>query len=283
MTDETLSSSGGSTMTIALIEEQADATIRREWIEGRWYFSVIDVVGVLTDAPKPRQYWHDMKRRVQGEGFREVSAKCRQLKMHSADGKLRETDAADVETMLRLIQSVPSPKAEPVKQWLARVGAERLDSATRPLDAAQASTEVATLPQPAVDAPAMLWAKYHEQLATLYYRQAAYEARLVVVDTQLAEHDAQLGEVFSRVESLEAAQHLLPELLERLGPQTLTPAHQAAVRAGVARLHDAGMTYGAVYAELGRAFSVAAYKDIPEARWDEVAIWFQERLAASTE
>lgn len=101
-----------------------------------------------------------------------------------------------------------------------------------------------------------------------------------MIDAQLAEHDAQLGEVFSRMESLEAAQHILPELLERLGPQTLTTGHQAAVRAGVARLHDAGMSYGAVYAELGRAFKVAAYKDIPEARWDDVVSWFRERLAA---
>jgi hypothetical protein len=100
-----------------------------------------------------------------------------------------------------------------------------------------------------------------------------------VIDARVGEHDAQLGELHSRVESLEAAQHLLPELLERLGPQTLTPEHQAVVRAGVARLHDAGMSYGAVYAELGRAFQVASYRDIQETRWDEVVDWFQERLA----
>ncbi|HEV2458203.1 MAG TPA: hypothetical protein VGS80_07535, partial [Ktedonobacterales bacterium] len=72
---------------------------------------------------------------------------------------------------------------------------------------------------------------------------------------------------------------LLPELLERLKPPTLTPEHQAALRAGVTRLHEAGMTYGAVYAELGRAFQVASYRDIPESRWDDVAAWFRERLA----
>lgn len=97
----------------------------------RRYFSVIDVVGVLTDAPKPRQYWHNMKRRITAEGFVELSSKWRQLKMRSQDGKLRETDAADLETM-QIIQSVPSPKAEPIRQWLAKAGAREIEEATRP-------------------------------------------------------------------------------------------------------------------------------------------------------
>jgi DNA-damage-inducible protein D len=105
----------GETIAVALIEEQAEARIRRIWHEGRWFFSVIDVVGVLTDAPKPRMYWADMKRYVQGEGFTEVLERIQQLKLRAADGKLRETDAADTETLLRIIQSIPSPKAEPVK------------------------------------------------------------------------------------------------------------------------------------------------------------------------
>ena len=256
MTDENRSPGGESTMTLALIEEQADASIRRQWVGDRWYFAIVDVLGVLTDSAAPLQYWRDTKARMRRlEGWRQTQENLLPLRFRAADGKMRETDAADGETILRIIQSVPSPKAEPVKQWLARVGAERLDSATRPIDAAQTSAEVATLPKPAADAPAVLWAKYHEQLAALYYRQAAYEARLTVIDAQLAEHDAQLGELHSRVEGLEAAQHILPELLERLGPQTLTPEHQAAVRQGVGKLHDAGMTYGADYAELGRAFT----------------------------
>jgi hypothetical protein len=266
-------------MSLTLVEEQADANIRRIWRHEQWYFSVVDVIWVLTDSAAPNQYWRDMRRRLRGEGWNETQAKCLPLRLPAADGKLRMTDCADTETILRIVQAIPSPKAESVKQWLARVGAERLDSTTRPLDAAQTSAEVATLPKPAADAGAMLWAKYHEQLAALYYRQAAYEAQLTVIDARVGDHDVQLGELHSRVESLEAAQHLLPELLERLGPQTLTPEHQAAMRAGVARLHDAGMSYGAAYAELGRAFKVAAYKDIPEAHWDDVIAWFRERLA----
>ncbi|HEX6798273.1 MAG TPA: Bro-N domain-containing protein [Ktedonobacterales bacterium] len=118
------------------LDEQAETQVRRVWHEGRWFFSVIDVVGLLTDTPKPRQYWFDMKRRIQDEGFVEVSAKCRQLKMQSPDGKQRLTDAADTETLLRIIQSIPSPKAEPFKQWLARVGTQRLEELENPRVAA---------------------------------------------------------------------------------------------------------------------------------------------------
>jgi hypothetical protein len=246
------------------------------------FFSVIDIVGMLTDAPKPRQYWYDMKRRIEDEGFREVSAKCRQLKMRSTDNKQRETPAADAETLLRIIQSIPSPKAEPVKRWLARVGAERLDTVPRPIDATQASTEVAAVPKPAKDAPAVLWAKYYEQLAELYYRQAAYEEQLRVIDATLTEHSEQLGELHSRIESLEAGQRLLPDILERLGPQTLSPEHQATVKAMAGRLHEvAGYSFATIYGDLNAAFHVGRYSDIPDAHWDEVAVWFQTRIDAT--
>jgi DNA-damage-inducible protein D len=100
--------------------------IRRVWHEDEWWFSVVDVVEVLTDSPRPSKYWTDMKQRIQDEGFVELSAKCGRLKMRSADGKMRITDAANTETLLRIIQSIPSPKAEPFKRWLAQVGTERL-------------------------------------------------------------------------------------------------------------------------------------------------------------
>jgi hypothetical protein len=268
MADEQ-SSSG---MSLTLIEEQADAAIRRAWVEDRWFFSVVDVIGVLTDSTAPRKYWTDMRRRIEDEGFRELAANCRQLKMRAADGKLRQTDAADTQTLLRIIQSIPSPKAEPVKQWLAREGAKRLDEVTRPIDAAHASTERVTLAKPAPDAPALLWANYYEQLAALYHRQAAYEERLIVID-------AQLGELHSRVESLEAGQRLLPEILERLGPQPLSPEHQATVKAMVGRLHElASFSFATIYGDLNAAFHVGRYGDIPDARWAEVAAWLQARI-----
>ena len=105
--------------------------IRRQWVDDRWFFSVVDVVAVLTESAEPRKYWFDMKRNIQTEGFRELSEKIRQLKMRSLDGKKYATDAADTETLLRIIQSIPSPKAEPFKQWLAKVGTERIEEAAQ--------------------------------------------------------------------------------------------------------------------------------------------------------
>src|SRR5258708_9944069 len=101
--------------------------IRRQWHDDRWYFSVVDVVRAQTDSPDPRTYWAVLKKRMQNEGASEPLTRCKQLKMRAPDGKLRETDAADVETMLRIVQSIPSPKAEPIKQWLAPEGAPRVD------------------------------------------------------------------------------------------------------------------------------------------------------------
>ena len=97
-----------------------------------WYFSVIDVVGALTDSVNPRDYWFKMKIRVKSEDGLQLSTICRQLKMKAPDGKMRNTDTADVEVLLRIIQSIPSPKAEPFKQWLAKVGYERLQDMSDP-------------------------------------------------------------------------------------------------------------------------------------------------------
>ncbi len=109
--------------------------VRRLWDEAKekWYFSVVDIVAVLTQSQRPRKYWDDLKRKLsQEEGFIQLSEKIGQLKMQSADGKFYETDCSDVETMFRIIQSIPSPKAEPIKQWLAKVGYERLQETVDP-------------------------------------------------------------------------------------------------------------------------------------------------------
>jgi DNA-damage-inducible protein D len=108
--------------------------VRTHWDEKMetWYFSVIDVVGVLTDSSNPRDYWFKMKKRVKTEDGLELSTICRQLKMEASDGKLRETDVADTQSLLRIIQSIPSPKAELFKQWLAKVGYERIQEIADP-------------------------------------------------------------------------------------------------------------------------------------------------------
>ena len=108
--------------------------IRRHWNEEKelWYFAVVDVVSVLTNSNNPQVYWRVLKKRLIDEGANETVTKCNGLKMIAQDGKMRLTDVADTETMLRLIQSIPSPNAEPFKLWLARVGYERLEETADP-------------------------------------------------------------------------------------------------------------------------------------------------------
>lgn len=100
--------------------------IRKVIYNDEWWFSVIDVIAALTGSVNPRDYWYKMKIRVKDESEIEVSTNCRQLKLLASDGKMRETDCANTETIFRIVQSIPSPKAEPFKMWLARVGYERI-------------------------------------------------------------------------------------------------------------------------------------------------------------
>lgn len=113
--------------------------IRRHWDEEKelWYFSVTDVIAVLTNSVDPLAYWRKLKERLLKEGGNETVTKCHGLKMVAADGKMRITDVAATETMLRLIQSIPSPNAEPFKLWLARVGYERIEETEDPEKAIQ--------------------------------------------------------------------------------------------------------------------------------------------------
>ena len=106
--------------------------IRRIWHQGEWYYSVIDIIAVLTDSTNPNTYWRVLKARAKTEGFEETLAQIEQLKLKSADGRFRLTDTANRQTLLRLIQSVPSPKAEPVRLWLAQVGEERIEEIEHP-------------------------------------------------------------------------------------------------------------------------------------------------------
>ena len=125
---------------IKLFEEK---TVRTVWDDDaeEWYFSIIDVVAVLTDSPNPQVYWRVMKKRLLDEGNQTVT-NCNAFKMQAADGKKRLTDCATTEQLFRLIQSIPSPKAEPFKQWMAQVASERLDQMQDPeLSIEQAMTD----------------------------------------------------------------------------------------------------------------------------------------------
>ena len=110
-----------------------DDMIRTVWDNDKekWYFSIVDVVAVLTESADPPAYWRKLKQRLKAEG-NETVTNCHGLKMRATDGKMRMTDVADTEQLLRIIQSIPSPKAEPFKMWLAKVGAERLDQMQDP-------------------------------------------------------------------------------------------------------------------------------------------------------
>ena len=105
-----------------------DKLVRSVWDEEaeKWWFSVVDVVEILTGSENPRRYWSDLKRKIKEEGG-QLYDKIVQLKMRSSDGKFYKTDVADTKQMLRIVQSIPSKKAEPFKQWLAKTGAERLE------------------------------------------------------------------------------------------------------------------------------------------------------------
>lgn len=105
--------------------------IRRIWHEGEWYFSVVDVCGVLTESPDAGAYWRKLKQRLHLEGS-EVVTNCHGLKLEASDGKKYKTDCANTKIMFRIIQSIPSPKAEPFKQWLAQVGYERTQEIENP-------------------------------------------------------------------------------------------------------------------------------------------------------
>jgi len=118
--------------------------VRTQWDadKQKWFFAVIDVVEILTGSDRPRKYWSDLKTKLNQEGYIEVSEKIGQLKMEARDGKMRNTDVADTETLLRIVQSIPSPKAEPFKRWLAKVGYERLEEIEDPELASKRAREI---------------------------------------------------------------------------------------------------------------------------------------------
>ncbi len=119
-----------------------DQKVRVLWDEKKekWFFSIVDIIGILTESPNPRKYWSVLKTRLKKEGS-ELTTNCSQLKMQSTDGKYYKTDVADTEQLLRLIQSIPSPKAEPFKVWLAKVGYERIEETEDPEKAFERAME----------------------------------------------------------------------------------------------------------------------------------------------
>ena len=124
MSKKVANPASGAEDRIVIFQEQA---VRRTWHANEWWFSVIDVVGILSETAIPKRYWSDLKRKLAQEaGSEQPYEKIVRLKLTAPDGKLRDTDVANTETLFRIIQSIPSPKAEPFKRWLAQVGYERV-------------------------------------------------------------------------------------------------------------------------------------------------------------
>jgi DNA-damage-inducible protein D len=118
-----------TTNDLALFEERQ---IRRVWHKNEWYYSIVDVISVLVDTPSANNYWFMMKRQVKTEGFDQTLNQIEQLRLKASDGKFRFTDTCNRQTLLRIIQSIPSPRAEPFKLWLAQVGEERFEEIEHP-------------------------------------------------------------------------------------------------------------------------------------------------------
>ncbi|SMC60741.1 BRO family, N-terminal domain [Pedobacter nyackensis] len=167
-------------MDIKLFESKR---IRSEWSETdqKWYFSIIDVVEVLTESPRPRKYWNALKTKLKDEGS-ELSQFLGQLKMKAEDGKMRETDVADTKQLLRLIQSIPSPKAEPFKMWLAKVGYERMQEISDP--------------EQSLDRARENWQKAGRSEKWIQQRMSGQETRNKLTD-YWQEHGVQKGDEFA--------------------------------------------------------------------------------------
>lgn len=143
--------------------------IRKIWHDKRWFFSIIDVVDALTESDNSRRYWSDLKIKLREEGFQiELYGKIVQLKLVASDGKKYLTDCADTETLLRIIQSIPSPKAEPFKVWLAKVGYERMQEVSDPEIALNRSRQ--------------LWQKHGRSEKWIQQRMTGQETRNKLTD-----------------------------------------------------------------------------------------------------
>src|SRR3990167_8273395 len=161
-----------------------DKEIRKTWYHEQWYFSVIDIIAVLTeqvDFQTARKYWNKLAERLKNEGS-QVVTDCHRLKMLAQDGKMRETDVANIETLLRLIQSVPSPKAEPLKLWLAKVGTERI-------------AEIQD-PSQGIDRARELWKRHGRSEKWIQQRMMGQETRNKLTD-YWKEHDVKEGDEYA--------------------------------------------------------------------------------------
>ena len=217
------------------------------------------------------------------EGWQELSENILKLPLVAADGKARPTDCANTEVLLRIIQSIPSPKAEPVKLWLARVGATHLEAERRSVDM-PAPTPAApmaaawTTNRPADD-DLLGWAEFLERMALVYRQQASLESRMRYVETASQGHESRLDALEVRLDAVEQSQKQLPELFDLLQPEQLSPLHQTMLSRWVNDLaHLTGWHINMIYQDLVADFNYHHFSDAKESDWQHIADWFQARL-----
>ncbi len=268
----------------------ADAKQRIRYVihEGKPWYSVVDVIGLLTDSPRPRKYWSDLKAQLADEGS-EVSAKIGQLKMLAPDGRQRLTDAANEETLLRLIQSIPSPKAEPFKQWLASVGHERLEEMRNPeLAADRMRREYAALGySDEWIGQRLKGILVRDELTQEWRERGAHEGKEFATLTETIHNETfeisttehrQVKHIGARA-NLRDSMTNMELILTALGEETAKALHQAHDSEGFTELHadahEAGDVAGAarqdIEARIGRpVVSAENYKTLRQGRQREL-------------
>ncbi len=269
---------------ISIIEEKADRKIRRSEVDGVMYFSIIDVIAVLTNSTAPRQYWVDMKRRMgDSEGWTQLQANILQLKLASRDGKRYNTDAADTATILRVVQSIPSPNAEPIRMWLARVGATELEKTYgpgAPTTLVSLGSSIAEIARNKPDDGDLLGlADYYHQLSNVYRQQAHMESRLRFIEATTKSQAEDIIDLRIRLEEVERNQSGLPEMLHLLRVELLSPDHQNQVRSWVNELARlTGRSRTEIFTDVTAEFEYKDFSDFREADWERIQAYFQERL-----
>jgi len=247
-------SSNKPTTSIALFEGKR---VRHVWHEDRWWFSVMDVIEVLTANKRPRKYWNDLKTKLTKEGYVEVSEKIGQLKLEASDGKSYLTDVADTTTLLRIIQSIPSPKAEPFKRWLAEVGTQRLEEIENPemaMERMKALYEAKGYPQEWIDAR-MRGIAVRNELTEEWEQRGAKEGRdYAILTNEIAEATFGMGvqehKLYKKLRRENLRDHMtdLELILTMLGEATSTAIHRERDSQGLPRLQtdarDAGDVAG---------------------------------------
>lgn len=209
--------------------------VRHVWHNNQWHFSVIDVIEVLTDSENPRRYWSDLKRKLKVEGYAELYENIVQLKLESSDGKKYLTDTADTTTLLRIIQSIPSPKAEPFKRWLAEVGNQRLQEIENPepaMERMKALYEAKGYPKEWIDAR-MRGITIRNELTDEWEQRGAHEGRdYAILTNEIAQATFGMGvqehKLYKGLQRENLRDHMtdLELILTMLGEATATVIHR---------------------------------------------------------